>query len=117
MAMVFEGEFAASKRNGYGIEYEDGKVFYEGNYVNDLRDGWGKDQTYEGEFSMGQRNGWGIETEKASRFEGYWKEGKEQGMGVKFYGRVPASHCFDYALKEAIFCNFDLEVPCEIYLG
>lgn len=77
-----------------------------------MRDGWGKDAQYEGEWLMGKRNGWGVETRRDNRYEGYWKEGKENGLGVKFYGSVPASHCFDYAIKEAIFTNFNIEVPC-----
>lgn len=50
-----------SLRNGYGIEYNEGQVEYEGMYINDLRDGWGKTKTYQGEYCRGKKQGWGIE--------------------------------------------------------
>lgn len=74
-----------SLRNGYGIEYEKDKIVYEGTYVNDLRDGWGRMPKYEGEFCRGKKQGWGIETDLAGKYEGYWKDNKEEGMGIKSY--------------------------------
>lgn len=46
--MEFEGEFVNSLRNGYGVEYDGKKVAFEGNYLNDKKDGWGTSETYKG---------------------------------------------------------------------
>lgn len=47
--LLFEGEYARSKKNGYGIEYgNDSSIIYEGNFRDDKYDGWGRTSYYSG---------------------------------------------------------------------
>ena len=61
--MSYEGEFLNDKKNGKGTEYGYPKEkLYEGEYLNGLKNGKGKENTedgntYDGEFLNGVRNG------------------------------------------------------------
>ena len=80
--LIYEGEFENDKRNGYGKEYKDGKIIFEGKYLNGERwEGYGKEFNneinndkigFEGEYKNGKRNGKGKEyfNENIIKFEG-----------------------------------------------
>ena len=66
--LIFEGEYLNGKRNGKGKEYyNNGKLIFEGEYLNGKRNGKGKEYNYNGnlifesEYLNGERNGKGKE--------------------------------------------------------
>jgi hypothetical protein len=71
----------------------DGKVFYEGGFKNDKRDGHGKmtgsdgKVLYEGEYKDGKMHGHGTVTRADGKvfYEGEWKNGKMHGQGKRTY--------------------------------
>lgn len=86
---IFEGYFVAGKRNGRGRLTFDEIVLFDGDYKNDLPDGYGKGRigwegTYEGEWKKGWRHGHGTMTyDNGDVYEGEWKQGKIHGHGKK----------------------------------
>ena len=66
--LLFEGEYLNGLRNGKGKEFDDyGKIKFEGEYLNGKKNGKGKEYyengslEFEGEFLNGERNGKGKE--------------------------------------------------------
>jgi hypothetical protein len=92
-----EGNWSYGKR--YGItkvwteeNYKYGAFTFEGNYVNDVIEGFGKydcaDYTYEGEYHNGQRHGKGKYIWKKSKGEYYigsWVNGQRTGYGEMYW--------------------------------
>jgi antitoxin component YwqK of YwqJK toxin-antitoxin module len=64
--LIYEGEYLNGVKNGKGKEYLNGEIKYEGEYLNGVRNGKGKEFKYnrlifEGEYLNGKRNGKGKE--------------------------------------------------------
>lgn len=103
----YVGEFKEGKRWGKGKEYySNGKLFYDGEWENDVFHGYGKkyatDGTlwYNGEFRYGEYWGNGILYYDYSSdwySFGYWSNGKEDGRFVE--------HCEDGTHKEGKYEN------------
>ena len=99
--MDYEGEYLNGKKNGKGIKYYDGKLHFQGDYLNDKElDGKGYDLNnnvvyelkqgkgyvkeyysdwklyFEGEYLNGERNGRGKEYNYDSIIEGEYLNGK-----------------------------------------
>ena len=95
--LIYEGEFENDKRNGYGKEYKDGKIIFEGKYLNGERwEGYGKEFNneinndkigFEGEYKNGKRNGKGKEyfNENIIKFEGNYLDGEREGEGIEYF--------------------------------
>ena len=70
-----------------------GKIIYEGGYLNQKRNGLGKEYNefgeliFEGEFCKGKRHGKGKEYNRAGnlKFEGEYINGKRNGNGIEYY--------------------------------
>ena len=109
----YAGEWQDGVRHGYGREYvrqytrlKNGDSFewgykdvvrYEGNWVNDLYDGYGifydlerpLCKMYKGEWKNGMRSGYGtsyFSDTNRKFYEGEWKEDKRHGFGIDFSG-------------------------------
>jgi hypothetical protein len=52
---VFEGMVVNLKREGFGVEFDAGRVFYRGEFSNDFYHGWGQTVRYQGEFRQGRK--------------------------------------------------------------
>ena len=91
--LIFEGEYLNGKRNGEGIEYDDGILIFEGEYLNGKRNGRGKEYNYknqlvfEGVYLKGKRldgKGYNINGNleyDIKKGKGYIKEYKKNGYG------------------------------------
>ena len=84
----YEGFYVDNKRNGYGKLYIDNEdlPFYEGNFVNDVFDGYGeiivKDKAYyHGEFKNGVMHGKGKVIDKDNNviYDGHFVDGEKEG--------------------------------------
>ena len=107
--LIFEGEYLNGKRNGKGIEYENGNLIFKGEYLNGKRNGKGKeydgkDLIFEGEYLNGIKwngkgcdkygnleydikNGKGYIKEydyNNLKFEGELLNGKRNGKGIEY---------------------------------
>ena len=66
--LKFEGEYLNGEKNGKGKEYENNELVFEGEYLNGKRNGKGKEynitngKKFEGEYLNGERNGYGKES-------------------------------------------------------
>ena len=107
--LLYEGEFKDDKRNGYGKEYKNGKIIFEGQFLNGQRwEGYGKEYNnkinddkvdFEGEYKNGKRNGKGKEyfndytiklfgndfNENTIKFEGNYLDGHREGEGIEYF--------------------------------
>jgi len=86
---IYEGDWVNDKREGKGkMTYGSDGFIYEGDWVNDKREGRGKmtnsknDYIYEGEFKNGNFNGYGKYISKQSAYEGEWLNNKRNGYGT-----------------------------------
>ena len=88
--LVFEGD-----KNGKGKEfYYNGKIKFEGEYLNRKKNGKGKEYNYdgylifEGEYTNGKKNGKGKEYDDNGilKFEGEYINGKRSGKGKEYDG-------------------------------
>jgi len=76
-------------KNGVGT-YLFSNGTYTGNWVNGKQEGKGiyrfdQGEVYEGDFKNNLRDGWGLfDYGNGSRYEGQWKEGKKHGKGTYF---------------------------------
>ena len=82
---VYEGEFCQDVPQGFGkLQKENG--YYVGEWKNGKPDGFGKyyhqDTCYEGHFVQGKWNGQGKLTLPNGVFEGEWKDGFPNGKGI-----------------------------------
>eukprot|EP00051_Salpingoeca_urceolata_P004632 m.66507 g.66507 ORF g.66507 m.66507 type:complete len:150 (-) comp13758_c0_seq1:126-575(-) len=83
----------AGKKHGYGTFFFDaeGSKYYEGEWHDGKREGWGRmfypdGSVYEGEWLGGDRSGLGLLVlENGNRYEGQWAEDKRHGEGKFFY--------------------------------
>jgi hypothetical protein len=85
----FEGNFENGAKNGYGkMTWSSGGV-YEGNFENGAIDGYGKiiwpdGGVYEGNWKNGAQDGFGKYTWSSGNvYEGNWKNGAQDGFGKK----------------------------------
>ena len=65
------------------IFYSKLKLVYEGQFSNDVYQGWGRTKHYRGQFYKGKRHGWGIyeDSDKNIRYEGSFEGGHFHGIG------------------------------------
>ena len=69
------------------------KKIYAGNWVNNMREGYGTsfepdDATYEGQWKHNQKNGWGVRYyNDGCRYEGEWHQSKRHGQGMFIHGK------------------------------
>jgi hypothetical protein len=70
-------------RDGFGVEYDEDKVAYRGEFCNGLYSGWGQTLKYQGEFKEGKKNGWGKWNDHAKNieYEGFFKDDQFHGLG------------------------------------
>ena len=80
---IYEGEYLNEMRNGKGKEYRNEELSFDGEYLNGKRHGKGKQYMnnvlrFEGEFINGKRHGKGKEYNLDNKliFEGEYNEGK-----------------------------------------
>lgn len=86
---VYEGEWRNELREGFGRqEWPDGSR-YEGNWLNDKANGFGKlfhadGDVYEGEWKDDKANGKGTYTHaNGARYQGDWRDDKQHGFGIE----------------------------------
>ena len=88
---VYEGKFCDGKINGKGIYKYRNKIFYVGDFENNLRQGKGekitKDYHYKGEFSRNKINGYGKiqffnSKDGETEYEGFFKDNNIEGKGI-----------------------------------
>ncbi len=86
--LVYCGEWTDMHRNGRGIEYQNGKKVYEGEFKNSVYHGDGKyyedgEQVYAGSFVKGKRCGYGTEYRNGEViYRGIWDNNAYNGMGI-----------------------------------
>ena len=84
---TYIGLYINNQKNGQGKLIMPGQFVYEGNFKDDLFDGYGKYTcklyNYEGNYSCGKKCGKGKETNlvKNTQYEGYFKDDKKNGFG------------------------------------
>ena len=87
----YEGEFVNDKREGKGIFYYIKGNKYEGEWKNDKRHGKGKmyytsGDIYDGDYKNDKKEGKGITYfNTGNRYEGDFKNGKREGKGIYYY--------------------------------
>jgi antitoxin component YwqK of YwqJK toxin-antitoxin module len=85
-----------------GKEYINEKLGYEGEYLNELKNGKGKEYDYmgnliyEGDFLKGKRNGNGKEyyVNGKLKFESEYKNGQKNGNGKAYYNSIYSEFTF-----------------------
>lgn len=116
--LVYEGHFKNGKYDGQGREYrydaiytfakdaeEDPHLYYEGEFSNGTYCGsgiqYGTEETYRGGFFDGVYNGygtsWNLISSRIYSFIGYFRDGKLNGRGTKFYPSGQIYFDGDYA--------------------
>ncbi|XP_048465587.1 LOW QUALITY PROTEIN: radial spoke head 10 homolog B [Rhincodon typus] len=98
----YTGDWHQAKRHGKGTVYfnQGGSSWYQGDWINNVREGWGtrrykSGNVYEGEWKGFQRHGEGtmswISTNE--EYTGQWQNGLQHGFGTHtwFLKRVPGS--------------------------
>ncbi|XP_078413788.1 radial spoke head 10 homolog B [Cetorhinus maximus] len=101
-SVSYTGEWHEAKRHGKGTIYynQEASSWYQGDWVNNVREGWGirrykSGNVYEGEWKNFQRHGEGtmswISTNE--EYTGQWENGIQHGFGTHtwFLKRVPGS--------------------------
>jgi hypothetical protein len=94
---VYEGEFAAGGRNGFGKSLWKSGRMYEGQWKDDKQHGNGKQvdlsgDVYEGEFTDGKQTGYGkYRWTNGDVYEGNWKDNNRSGTltlpsGTRYVG-------------------------------
>lgn len=84
---TYEGQFAAGRKNGAGV-YTNGASSFEGTYVNDVKEGYGKQtfangDVYEGNYKNDMRNGQGTYTfANGETYTGGFKDNQLTGEGT-----------------------------------
>ena len=91
--LYYDGNFVNDKFNGYGKIYQKGVLYYEGNFENDEIQGKGKKYIYDGNYITGQFNkgiinGLGKFYHKNGKiiFEGEFINGEINGKGKLYTG-------------------------------
>jgi hypothetical protein len=106
---IYDGFFKNGMKNGYGVYIYHTNLKslsspsinkYEGQWVNDQKDGQGKEYTsenqeyYEGNFTMGKRDAFGRRiNSKGEVYIGQWRGG-ERLETTLFHEKVPVSHFY-----------------------
>ena len=93
--MHFQAKFIVYDSNKIGKEYnDDDDLIFEGEYLNDKRNGNGKEDDtnsgkliFEGDYLNGERNGKGkeINFNRDITFEGEYLNGKRNGKGIEYH--------------------------------
>ena len=86
-------EIKDGKGNIKEYDYFDGRIEFEGEYLNGERSGKGKEYgecnllSFEGEYSKGRKNGKGKEYDQCGflRFEGEYLDGERNGKGKLYF--------------------------------
>ena len=86
--VVYEGEFALDKREGYG-KYVTAEEAYFGYWKDDCKHGVGQNSysdgtSYKGHFFGGLRQGFGMFTRENMHFTGFWNHNQKQGEFMAF---------------------------------
>ena len=88
---VYEGDFVNNIKEGYGImSYNNGEK-YQGEFKNNVKDGYGimiysNGEKYRGEFKNDEKDGYGIyQYLDGEIYKGDFKNGVKEGRGVYFY--------------------------------
>ncbi|XP_051877189.1 radial spoke head 10 homolog B [Pristis pectinata] len=113
-SVSYTGEWYFGKRHGKGTIYynEEGSSWYQGDWVNNVREGWGirrykSGNVYEGEWKNFIRHGEGtmswISTNE--EYTGQWENGIQHGFGTHtwFLKRVPGTQ---YPLRNQYIGQF-----------
>ncbi|XP_041062838.1 radial spoke head 10 homolog B [Carcharodon carcharias] len=101
-SVSYTGEWHEAKRHGKGTIYynQEASSWYQGDWVNNVREGWGirrykNGNMYEGEWKNFQRHGEGTMswTSTNEEYTGQWENGIQHGFGIHtwFLKRVPGS--------------------------
>ena len=80
----YEGEWKKGKKDGKGIIfYENGKIKYKGDFVNNFYEGYGiyhdpEGRRYEGYWANNKQNGKGkhFDVNNKLKYDGYFEDGK-----------------------------------------
>jgi antitoxin component YwqK of YwqJK toxin-antitoxin module len=136
--LVYEGHFKNGQYDGQGREYrydavyslakdadKDPHLCYEGEFSNGKYCGsgikYGTDETYRGGFFEGTYNGygtrWNLTSSRVYSFIGYFRDGKLNGRGTKFY---PSGQMFfdgDYVDDYGVTGTFYYEDGTPKYQG
>ena len=89
----YKGQFVNNIPSGYGTKYyANGNILYDGYFIDDKYEGYGKEIWENGEYYIGQyhngiKHGNGIEyySNGKIRYDGFWINGKPEGRG-KYIG-------------------------------
>ncbi|XP_064178998.1 radial spoke head 10 homolog B isoform X1 [Anguilla rostrata] len=101
-SVSYRGEWNQGKRHGKGTIYYNPELtsWYEGDWVSNIREGWGvrrypSGNVYEGHWKNNDRHGQGRMkwTELGQQYTGQWENGLQHGQGTHtwFLKRVPGS--------------------------
>ena len=85
-SMGFHGQFENGEKNGEGVEYEEDGSEYHGTFKHNKRNGHGivkkEDETlFDGEWVDGMKEGKGKEIQRRTIYEGSFKQGERHGKG------------------------------------
>ncbi|GIQ86209.1 hypothetical protein KIPB_008017 [Kipferlia bialata] len=109
MACVYDGDWVASKRSGFGTSTWSYGGKYTGTWRDDMFHGYGteiqsKGSVYTGCYRDGQWHGLGL----LKRYDGQVLEGEFLGTKMSGYGRVsaPSGLAYEGELRNGMFCGF-----------
>ncbi|KAJ8283963.1 hypothetical protein COCON_G00028130 [Conger conger] len=113
-AVSYRGEWNLGKRHGKGTIYYNPELtsWYEGDWVSNIREGWGvrgypSGNVYEGQWKNNARHGEGSMkwTELGQQYSGQWENGLQHGQGTHtwFLKRIPGSQ---YPLRNEYIGDF-----------
>lgn len=136
--LVYEGYFKNGQFDGQGREYrydakytfakdsdEDPNLYYEGEFSNGKYCGsgilYGVEQTYRGGFFDGTYNGygtrWDLISSRIYSFIGYFRNGKINGPGIKFYPSGQKYFEGEYEANRGVKGTFYYEDGTQKYTG
>ena len=110
----YQGNWTNDVKDGFGVErgynYE-----YEGYFQNNFKHGfgcfndWKNNKRYIGEWIRGKKNGQGKLYEKNKVFEGYWSENKKHGFGITQSKNVIYQGIYKNGKKHGVFTFLKFE--------
>ncbi|TNV79733.1 hypothetical protein FGO68_gene665 [Halteria grandinella] len=95
---VFIGQWEGNSINGFGRQQWTDKRCYEGEFARNLMHGFGRfrfsdGKVYEGFYQNDKKHGYGIfkwtNSPTGRRYEGWWTEGRQDGLGILFEKASP----------------------------